>query len=264
MIGRGIVFARAAVVSLALVGAGGAARAERPASAPFSDLQPGATPEAAYAANAYAIVHVGKTDQVNEPGSTWRPVRGLVYRFSIDPDVFLDSVGEADLASNERTHHRAAQSLSLGGTVLACAGLVAALAGFGYDHNVIGIAGLGSLLGGAIAHEMGESMLDHPVLPEDRALQLASRLQPRPAHPPGAAGGSGAAAARSLDAQRRPGVRRRAAGVRPRRRPGPRPAFLAEAASRYWAATIGIAGVGRACSCDSAKASVVLSDSLAR
>ncbi len=172
--GRGIVFSRAAVVSLALVCAGGAARAERPASPPFSDLQPGATPEAAYAANAYAIVHVGKSDQVNEPGSTWRPVRGLIYRFSIDPDVFLDSVGEADLASNERTHHRAAQSLSLGGTVFACAGLVAALAGFGSDHNVIGIAGLGSLLGGAIAHEMGESMLDHPVLPEDRALQLAS------------------------------------------------------------------------------------------
>jgi hypothetical protein len=163
----------AGLVLATVCGVGGAARAERAADPTFSDLQQAPTPEAAYAANAYAIVHVGKTDRVNEPGSTWRPVRGLVYRISLDPDVFLESAGRPDLATRERSHHNSARTLSVAGYLFGCAGVVVAVAGFGYGHNVIGVVGLGSLVGGAIAHEVGEARLD-PVLPEDRALQLAA------------------------------------------------------------------------------------------
>ena len=75
---------------------GAVARAEETARPPFADLQPAPTPEAAFETNAYLIIHVGKTGTVGEKDSTWRPVRGLVYRIDTDPALFFESAGRFD------------------------------------------------------------------------------------------------------------------------------------------------------------------------
>jgi len=167
---------RGAVVALVVVLlAEGVTRAEPARGAAAAAASPSPTQSAAdsYAANAFMIVHVGKHgDAVDEKGSTWRPLRGLVYRFSLEPPEFLDAVGRSDLADHERTRHATARTLSIVGDIVAPIGLFTTLYGLGVAGGRVALIGLGGIVGGVIMHETGESMLT-PALPESEALQLA-------------------------------------------------------------------------------------------
>jgi hypothetical protein len=164
----------AAATALAWLSAGATARAQEKARPAFADLQTAATPEAALETNAYAIIHVGKSDKVGEDDSTWRPVRGLVYRIDTDPAVFFESAGRPDLASEARAHHHTMETLSVGGYVLAIAGVVVTFWGIGAKRTAAWAGGLGAIAFGIIMHETGESMRDEPPVPERQALDVAT------------------------------------------------------------------------------------------
>ena len=164
----------ATATALALLSVGASARAEERARPAFADLQPAATPEAALDTNAYAIIHVGKTDKVGEEDSTWRPVRGIVYRIDTDPAVFFESAGRPDLASEVRAHHHTIETLSVGGYVLGIAGVVVTLWGAKAGRTAAWAGGLGAIVAGIIMHETGESMRDEPAVPERQALDVAT------------------------------------------------------------------------------------------
>jgi len=176
---------------LALLGLGAPARAEETARPAFADLQPAATPEATLETNAYAIIHVGKSDKVGEEDSTWRPVRGLVYRIDTDPAVFFESAGRPDLASKTRGHHHTMETLSVGGYVVGIAGVVVTFWGVGARRTAAWAGGLGAVVFGIIMHETGESMRDEPPVPERKALDVAAdynrQLRARLGLPPEAA-----------------------------------------------------------------------------
>jgi hypothetical protein len=127
----------------------------------------------AYTANAVVVIHVGKdSDGIDQEGSTWHPVRGLVYRFALDPPEFLDMVGRPDLADKERTRHATARTLSIVGDIIAPVGIIGALFTLGVHNKLVPVAFLGGGLGGIAIHEAGESMLK-PGLRESEALRLA-------------------------------------------------------------------------------------------
>jgi hypothetical protein len=166
--------AAATTGTLVLLSLGAVARAEETARPAFADLQPAPTPAAAFETNAYLIIHVGKTGTVGEEDSTWRPVRGLVYRIDTDPAVFFESAGRLDLAGEARAHHHAIERLSVGGYVLGIAGVAVTLWGASVGRTAVWAGGLGAIVGGIILHETGESMRDEPPLPERQALDVAS------------------------------------------------------------------------------------------
>ena len=161
-------------MALALLSFGAVARAEERARPAFADLQPAATPEAALETNAYAIIHVGKSDKVGEEDSTWRPVRGLVYRIDTDPALFFESAGRPDLAAEARSHHHTMETLSVGGYVLGIAGVVVTFWGVDVKRTAAWAGGLGAIVFGIIMHETGESMRDEPPVPERQALDVAT------------------------------------------------------------------------------------------
>jgi hypothetical protein len=164
---------RAACAWVLLLAAGGVARADPIRTGAAAAPTPADAASDAYAANAFVIIHVGKhTDAVDEKGSTWRPVRGLVYRFSLDPPAFLDAVGRSDLADHERKRHRTARTLSIVGDIVAAVGIITAVWGLGVRGGWVALSGLSAAIGGAVAHEIGESMLK-PSLRESEALGLA-------------------------------------------------------------------------------------------
>jgi hypothetical protein len=160
--------------ALTLTSVAAATRAEERARPPFTDLQPAATPEAALDTNAYAIIHVGKTDKVGEEDSTWRPVRGLVYRIDTDPAVFFESAGRPDLAGEVRAHNHTIETLSVGGYILGIAGVVVTLWGAKAERTAAWAGGLGAIVAGIIMHETGKSMRDEPAVPERQALEVAA------------------------------------------------------------------------------------------
>jgi hypothetical protein len=162
--------ARAATCAAALVSFGaGEVRAE-PAPGVPAPLRAAAD---AYTANAVVVIHVGKdSDGIDQKGSTWHPVRGLVYRFALDPPEFLDLVGRPDLAERERTRHATARTLSIVGDIIAPVGIIGALFTLGAHNKLVPVAFLGGGVGGIVIHEVGESMLK-PGLRESEALRLA-------------------------------------------------------------------------------------------
>jgi hypothetical protein len=160
-------------MALLLLPSAGVARAEPVPTVPPASTTPAQVAADTYAANAFLIVHVGKQgDTVDEKGSTWRPLRGLIYRFSLEPPEFLDAVGRSDLAAHERTRHGTARALSIGGDVVATVGILTAVWGLGISGGRLALAGLAGAIGGVVVHEAGESMLK-PALPESEALRLA-------------------------------------------------------------------------------------------
>ncbi len=164
----------ATATALALLSVGASARAEERARPAFADLQPAPTPEAAFDANAYLIIHVGKTDKIGEEDSTWRPVRGLVYRIDTNPALFFESAGRPNLAGEARAHRHAIERLSVGGYILGVAGVVVTLWGADLQRTAVWAGGLGAIVGGVIMHETGESMRDEPPVPERQALDVAT------------------------------------------------------------------------------------------
>src|SRR5262249_20648029 len=125
------------VAALVVLLAAGVARAE-PAGGPAQAAAD------AYAENALMIVHVGKpSDAIDEKGSSWRPLRGLVYRFSLEPPEFLDVVGRPDLADHERSRHSTARTLSIVGDIVIPIGLFTALYGLGVSGGRVALIGLG-------------------------------------------------------------------------------------------------------------------------
>ncbi len=166
--------AAATTTALVLLLLGAPARAEETARPAFADLQPAPTPSAAFDTNAYLIIHVGKTSTVGEEDSTWRPVRGLVYRIDTDPALFFESAGRPDLAGEARAHHHAIERLSVGGYVLGIAGVAVTFWGASIGRTPVWAGGLGAIVGGVIMHETGESMRDEPPLPERQALDVAA------------------------------------------------------------------------------------------
>jgi hypothetical protein len=162
--------ARAAICAavLMLLGAG-VARAEPAADVPV----PIKAAADAYTANAVVVIHEGKDgDGIDQEGSTWHPVRGLVYRFALDPPAFLDMVGRPDLAERERTRHATARTLSIVGDIIAPVGIIGALFTLGAHNKLVPVAFLCGGVGGIVIHETGESMLK-PGLRESEALRLA-------------------------------------------------------------------------------------------
>jgi len=158
--------------SLSLLAAG-VARAEPVRTLPAASPPAAAGAADAYAADAFMIIHLGKhLDVIDEKGSSWRPVRGLVYRIALTPPEFLEAVGRPDLAGHERSRHRTARTLSIVGDIVAPIGLFATLLGLGVSGGKGALVGLGAIVGGVVMHEVGESMLN-PSLPESEALRLA-------------------------------------------------------------------------------------------
>jgi hypothetical protein len=149
------------------------ARAAEPIAPTFQDLTPAESADATYAANAYVIAHLGGDGVVNEKGSSWRPLRGLVYRISVDRDVFFNALGRPDLAEAYLSRHRAGRITEVVGYTSACAGVFVTFAGFSKSVT-LGFAGLGMLIGGAITREVGVALLK-PQFPEDQALDMAAR-----------------------------------------------------------------------------------------
>jgi hypothetical protein len=153
---------------------GGRARAADAIAPTFDDVAPRETAEATYSANAYTIVHVGATDRVNEPGSSWRPVRGLVYRLAVDPDAYFASLGRLDLARADASRRALGRGLVVGGILSAVAGVVLVPWGIYKGHTGVAIAGGGLLVGGVLVRHIGEG-LEPPTFPEDRAIDMAAR-----------------------------------------------------------------------------------------
>jgi len=168
--------AGATAAALALLSVGATARAEERARPMFADLQPGATPEATFEANAYDIVHMGKSPkgEIGEKDSSWRPVRGLVYRIDTDPAVFFESAGRPDLAGEVRGHQHTIRTLSVGGYVLGIAGVVVTFWGIHLERTPVWAGGLGAIVGGIVMHETGEGMRDDPPAPERQAVDVAT------------------------------------------------------------------------------------------
>jgi hypothetical protein len=157
---------------LALLLGAASARAAAPAApvVPLATNVPDA--EASYDANAFDISYAAPTSKVPEPGLGWCPIRGYVDRITLTPDAFLDAVGEPDLARHERTRHRIALTLDVGGEVLAWAGLATAFAGFASKNGRLALAGLGGMVGGFVIEPIGHSMLG-PSLPTADAVRFA-------------------------------------------------------------------------------------------
>jgi hypothetical protein len=153
---------------------GGTASAAEPIAPTFADVEPRADAEATYSANAYTIVHLGASDRVNEPGSSWRPVRGLVYRLSVEPDVYFASLGRLDLARADASRRAWGRTLVVVGFVAAAAGVVLVPWSLYKGHTVSAIAGGGLLVGGVLVRHVGEG-LEPPTFPEDRAIDMAAR-----------------------------------------------------------------------------------------
>jgi hypothetical protein len=162
----------AAVACLALAGA--TARAAERIAPTYSNLEIRENAEATYAANAYIIIHMGDGTVVNEKGSSWRPVRGLVYRYGVERDTFFMALGRPDLADQFLTRRTTGRLVKWTGYTFAVGGLVATFWGWGTHHGAVGFVGLGSLIGGAVAREIGESLLE-PSYPEDRAVDMAAQ-----------------------------------------------------------------------------------------
>jgi hypothetical protein len=169
-----IVVAIGAVVYAALAHAADARAAE--AIAPtFEDVQPRESAQATYAANVYTIVHVGgDTGKVNEPDSSWRPVRGAVYRISVEPDAYFASLGRPDLARAYASRRAFGSALVAAGYVGAAAGVVLVPWSLYKGHVWGAVAGGGLAVAGVLVRAAGEGM-DRPELPEDRALDMAGR-----------------------------------------------------------------------------------------
>jgi hypothetical protein len=153
---------------------GAGVSAAEPIAPTFADVEPRADAEATYAASAYTIVHVGASDQVNEPGSTWRPVRGRVYRLSVEPDAYFQSLGRPDLARRYESRRAWGRTLVVGGFLAAAAGVVLVPWSLYKGRLPLAAAGGGLLVGGVVARSVGE-WLARPDFPEDRAIDMAAR-----------------------------------------------------------------------------------------
>jgi hypothetical protein len=189
----------AGVAILVAVSAASAGAAETIAPT-FDDVEPRESAAATFTANAFEIVHLGSSGVINEKGSSWRPVRGLVYRVSIGRDVFFDVLGRADLAEAYLSRRRTAGLIEMLGYTSATAGVFVTFIGFG-ESTTWGLVGLSMLVGGVITRELGRG-LRQPTFPEDQARDMAARYnealrarlglppvrdEPRP--PPAATGG---------------------------------------------------------------------------
>jgi hypothetical protein len=162
------------VIPIGLLLHAASARAGEGIAPAFEDVRPGEGAEATYRAHAYTIVHEGSSDKVNEPGSSWRPVRGLVYRLAVEPDAFFESLGRPDLASAYAARRARGRALEVVGFVAAAAGVVL-VPWLLYKGHVVGaLAGGGLLVGGVLVREVGKGM-DKPDFPEDRAIDMAAR-----------------------------------------------------------------------------------------
>jgi hypothetical protein len=140
----------------------------------FANLQRRADAQATYLANAFEIVHIGNTLVVNEPNSHWRPVRDVVYRLSVDEEVFFATLGRPDLAQ-QWAHRRAlGRSLEVAGYVAAAAGLTLTIWGLDRQSDAVALTGVGTLLGAFVVGQVGANM-PMPSFPEDRAIAMANR-----------------------------------------------------------------------------------------
>jgi hypothetical protein len=153
--------------------AAAAARAEEPVAPTFSDVAAGGNAEATYEAAAFVIIRQGMNGVVKEDGSSWYPVRGLVYRLAVERDVFFDAVGRPDLSAAFHQRRTAGRSLKALGYLASVGGVVGGLWAFGTNHSVLGIAGLGSVAGGIACIEIGDVLLE-PSYPGDRAAEMAA------------------------------------------------------------------------------------------
>jgi len=150
------------------------AQAREPIAPTFGDVARQSDPEATYVVGAYTVVHLGDTKQVNEPGSSWRPVRGLVYRLSVDHDVFFESLGRPDLASQFARRRALGKTVEVTGYLLAIGGVVFVPWSL-YKVQLWGaLVGAGALVGGVVARGVGED-LQKPAFPEDEAIDMVNR-----------------------------------------------------------------------------------------
>ncbi len=150
------------------------AGAAEPIAPSFADVAPRTDPEATYVAGAYTIVHLGDTNQVNEAGSSWRPVRGLVYRMSVDHDVFFESLGRADLAGQFARRRALGETVEVAGYLLAIGGVLVVPWCLYKGQGWGALIGAGALVGGVVARGIGED-LKKPTFPEDEAIDMVNR-----------------------------------------------------------------------------------------
>jgi hypothetical protein len=150
------------------------ARAEEPIAPTFGDVPRRADPEAAYVAGAYTVVHLGDTGRVNEDGSSWRPVRGLVYRLSVDHDVFFESLGRPDLARQYDRRRSLGETVEVAGYILAVGGVLVVPWSLYKGSGWGALIGAGALVGGVVARGVGED-IQKPTFPEDEAIDMVNR-----------------------------------------------------------------------------------------
>jgi hypothetical protein len=174
-------FGRALVVTtLCAFGAGVAvpARAEtpEPGRTAFDKLEPGASGQLTYDANAYEVIHVESTSigvLWNSTTTWWRPVRG-VYRMPTTYGDFYRALGRPDLADQEETRHATSDVLYWGGLLLMLGGLFGGGYEFYKNHEVGALVGAGAFVGGLVSVRIGGA-LSRPGLPEADARDLAAR-----------------------------------------------------------------------------------------
>jgi hypothetical protein len=145
------------------------AAAAEPIAPTFSELLPKETPEETYAVNAFGIVRVESRDN-----ATWRPIRGLVYRMPVERDAFFTALGRRDLADQFVSRRRTGTLVKVLGTSALVTGIVVGLWGLDSGRGWLTLTGLGMIVGGGIAEEVGAS-LRKPNFPGDDAMDMAVR-----------------------------------------------------------------------------------------
>jgi hypothetical protein len=120
---------------------------------------------------------VGADPNIDGPGSTWRPVRGI-YRLSLHRDEFYGVVGLWDLATEQARARSIAEGLRVGGLVLMAGGVVATAWLMLDHHERSALVGVSAVVAGFVLFQVVPGPAG-PSVSEARAFELANQYNAR-------------------------------------------------------------------------------------
>jgi len=147
--------------------------ATEPISPTFADVEPQRDAEATFVANAYSLIHIGPLPR-GSGDSSWRPSRGLVYRFSKTYGDFFLSLGRPDLASRVGSQRLQSNTLLIANYPVGIVGVLLLVDGLYKGSAALAITGGGLMVGATVMRIVGND-LKKTGFPEDEAQDMADR-----------------------------------------------------------------------------------------